>query len=92
MKGSSFTSGVKIEGAKIIDLAPTILYLMGASVPADMDGGVIERAINPTYLQQNPPQYMEPPSNGETKTPGKAYSEEEASRVEERLRSLGYIE
>jgi predicted AlkP superfamily phosphohydrolase/phosphomutase len=91
-KGSSFKSGIKIEGARIIDLAPTILYLMGASVPADMDGSILESAISPSYLQQNPPQYTEPPSNGETKTPGKAYSEEEASRVEERLRSLGYIE
>ena len=92
MKGSNIKSGFNIEGARIIDLAPTILYLMGTTVPADMDGRVLKETINPSHLQQNPPQYMEPPSNGEIKPSGRAYSQEESSQIEERLRSLGYIE
>jgi predicted AlkP superfamily phosphohydrolase/phosphomutase len=92
MKGSNIRSGFKVAGARIIDLAPTILYLLGTTVPADMDGRVLEEAISPTYLQQNPPQYTESPFNGGTKPSGRTYSEEESSKIEERLRSLGYIE
>jgi predicted AlkP superfamily phosphohydrolase/phosphomutase len=92
MKGSNIRSGSKVAGARIIDLAPTILYLLDTTVPADMDGRVLEEAISPTYLQQNPPQYMKPPLNGGTKPSKRTYSEEESSKIEERLRSLGYIE
>lgn len=91
MKGSNIKSGFKIEGARIIDLAPTILYLMETPVPTDMDGRILEEAIIPSHLHQNPPQYMEPPTDVKTGTI-RPFSEEEASRVEERLRSLGYIE
>ena len=31
-----------MEGARIIDLAPTLLNLLGVPVPADMDGSVLE--------------------------------------------------
>jgi predicted AlkP superfamily phosphohydrolase/phosphomutase len=92
MKGSNIRNGFNITGAKIIDLAPTILYLMGTTVPADMDGRVLEEAISPTYFQQNPPRYTQPPLNGGTKPSVRTYSEEESSKIEERLRSLGYIE
>ena len=92
MKGKTIKMGQRIEGASIIDLAPTILHLMGAPVPTDMDGKVLEETIRPSYLEQNPPRYTEPPANEKTKAARAAYSEEEAARVEERLRSLGYIE
>jgi predicted AlkP superfamily phosphohydrolase/phosphomutase len=91
IKGSNIKSGFKIEGARIIDPAPTILYLMGTPIPADMDGRILKEAIIPSHLYQNPPQYMEPPTDVKAGI-RRPFSEEEASRVEERLRSLGYIE
>lgn len=92
MKGSSIRRGFRIEGARIYDLAPTILYLMGTPVPADMDGRVLQQAILPSHLQLNPPRYMEPPEGGKAKAQSLGYSEEEATCVEERLRGLGYVE
>lgn len=92
MKGGVIKRGFRIGSARILDLAPTILYLMGTPVPADMDGRVLEEAIQPAYVRQNPAQYTEPSTGVKAKTPGRPYSDEEASRVEERLRSLGYIE
>ncbi len=41
-RGATVTPGTRIEGAAIIDLAPTILRMFGVSVPADMDGTVLE--------------------------------------------------
>ena len=40
--GPNIKKGWKIENISILDLAPTILHLMGLSVPDDMDGRVLE--------------------------------------------------
>lgn len=51
-------SGINKNGfqgeAKIVDIAPTLLYLMGFPVARDMDGNVIKRAIDPAVLKRNP--------------------------------------
>jgi predicted AlkP superfamily phosphohydrolase/phosphomutase len=92
MKGAAVKEGCGVQNARIIDLAPTILYLMGTPVPMDMDGRVLEEALDANHLKQHPPEHIEPPGGGETNGAGPAYSDEDAARVEERLRSLGYIE
>jgi len=93
MKGDGIRQGAKIEGARILDLAPTILYLMGTPVPADMDGRVLEQAFQSNYLRKHQAAYMKGVDGGEEGAAvNTAYSEEDAARVEERLRSLGYIE
>jgi predicted AlkP superfamily phosphohydrolase/phosphomutase len=38
-------AGRPLEGAKLIDVAPTILKLMGASVPPDLDGRPMEDIV-----------------------------------------------
>jgi len=39
--GENIKRGKKLEGVEIIDIAPTILYLLGIPVPKDMDGKVL---------------------------------------------------
>lgn len=43
--GDAFNSGTRIEGARAIDVAPTILHIMGIPVPEDMDGKVLYDAL-----------------------------------------------
>jgi predicted AlkP superfamily phosphohydrolase/phosphomutase len=93
IKGDGIRQGKIIEGARILDLAPTILYLMGTPVPADMDGRVLEQAFQSTYLREHQATYMGPVDADDERAPvDRGYSEEDAALVEERLRSLGYIE
>lgn len=40
--GPGVQAGVGLEGARIIDLAPTVLHAMGLPIPAEMDGRVLE--------------------------------------------------
>ena len=52
--GKPFRKGIKIEGARLIDMAPTILYLMGQPVPDDMDGRVLEELFEPEFVARHP--------------------------------------
>ncbi len=81
-------AGVKNAGefhdARLIDLAPTILHLMGLPVPRDMDGRVLSEALADTRTVE-----YAGTSEGQAATDG--YSEEEEAQVIERLKDLGYI-
>jgi predicted AlkP superfamily phosphohydrolase/phosphomutase len=89
-QGKSFKKGAEIQGARLIDMAPTILYLMGQPVPEDMDGRVLEELFEPAFIAANPVQVGG--SAGLKGGQGAQYSDEEAAIVEERLKALGYIE
>jgi predicted AlkP superfamily phosphohydrolase/phosphomutase len=90
VQGKPFKKGVQIHGARLIDMAPTILHLMGQPVPEDMDGRVLQDLFDPAFIEQNPVQ-----TGGRADSEGRQgaqYSAEEAAIVEERLKALGYIE
>jgi len=52
--GKPFRKGIEVEGARLIDMAPTILHLMGQPVPDDMDGRVLEELFEPEFLARHP--------------------------------------
>lgn len=57
LKGEPFKARQALEGAQIIDLAPTILHLLGVPVPDDMDGQVLTEALKDEYLVRHPVVY-----------------------------------
>jgi len=86
--GPGIQVGYKAAGAKIIDLAPTILHVNGVPVADDMDGTVLEQIFLPdskliNSVKFQTPIYFEGESVG---------SEEFDQMVAERLKKLGYIE
>jgi predicted AlkP superfamily phosphohydrolase/phosphomutase len=91
-RGPHFKMNAEITGARLIDFAPTLLYLLGQPVPRDMDGKVLSDLFKPEYLQAHPIIYDDEKEDLLTPTPGGDYTEEEAAQVEERLKALGYIE
>lgn len=52
--GKPFRKGIVLEGAELIDMAPTILHLMGQPIPDDMDGRVLEELFEPEFLGRQP--------------------------------------
>jgi predicted AlkP superfamily phosphohydrolase/phosphomutase len=83
--GDGILSGENLRGARIMDLAPTILHLMRLPVPDDMDGKVLTSAFD----LDRPVTYEQVGVSEGTTHDG--LSPDEAAEVEERLRSLGYL-
>jgi predicted AlkP superfamily phosphohydrolase/phosphomutase len=79
------------NGARIIDLAPTILYLLGESIPGDMDGRIIEDIIQDTFLLNNPIQHGVD-RDSDRKTTSAYYNESEQEYIRDKLKGLGYID
>jgi predicted AlkP superfamily phosphohydrolase/phosphomutase len=91
LKGPAIKQGQKLDNLNIVDVAPTMLYLMNIPVSDDFDGKVMFEAINSDYFSDYPVQY----TNYQLKTAsglGREFSENESKLLEERLRTLGYIE
>jgi len=90
--GGPFGQGENLTGAHIMDVAPTVLHLSGLPVPADMDGKPLLGWLDPAYQQAHPVEWAAPRMSGSAERDESAYSQEEAVAVEDRLRSLGYID
>lgn len=86
LHGDSIPSGRRVN-ANLIDVAPTVLCLLGVPIPDDMDGKVIAEALQPHFLRDHPPAYR-PPRPVERCADSRAEDEE----VSDRLRQLGYID
>lgn len=89
MLGTNIRQGVKIENANIMDVAPTILYLMGLPIPADLDGHVLTAPLREELLMAS--QIMQSDALGARDQLIPDYTEEESEEVKERLRALGYL-
>lgn len=86
-QGAAFAPGATIDGARLIDLAPTILHILGQPVPEDMDGRVLSEALSAELRAQAT-------QVGAAATTSQAqvdFTAEEQAEVEERLRALGYL-
>jgi predicted AlkP superfamily phosphohydrolase/phosphomutase len=77
-----------VEGARIADLAPTILHAFGLPVPEDMDGRVLDTLL----AEQRPVAFAAAPQDGVAAGGGPAYTDQESEDVAERLRALGYMD
>jgi predicted AlkP superfamily phosphohydrolase/phosphomutase len=87
LSGPEVREGARIEGADIIDLAPTVLALMRFPVPTDMDGKVLVDAMKEPDMYRDV-ERME----GEAKEEDDhEFTEEEEERLQKRLEALGYM-
>jgi predicted AlkP superfamily phosphohydrolase/phosphomutase len=90
--GPPFRLGASPEKANLLDLAPTVLHLLGVPVPADMDGRVLTEILDPALV---PTPALATISNETISTDGEpipaVYTEEEDQAIQQRLADLGYL-
>ena len=90
IKGNCIKAGQIVKNANIIDMAPTILYYLGLSVPEDMDGKVISEAFEKEYIEAHPASSCSS-DNFSVEGGEGVLNEEETEKVREALRDLGYF-
>ncbi len=90
-KGPEIKTQGLFEGARIVDLAPTILYLLGETVPEDMDGRIVGDIIKDGFLTDNPIRYGAAGGVDDETRPAN-YGDGEERYIRDKLRGLGYID
>jgi hypothetical protein len=90
LSGAPFRKGARLNAHQIVDLAPTILHLLGYTIPSDMDGQVMSEALTAQFHASHPIQI-----SGESWLPSpddhSGYSVEDEAAISERLKGLGYL-
>lgn len=84
-----FKENTLVEGAQIIDLAPTILYLLDQEVPSEMDGKVLINLFTDAFRKDHQAQYQTGQASG-MDSGSTELTEEEEAILADMLRSLGY--
>lgn len=84
MRGEKIRPGVHLTGARIVDVMPTVLHAMGTSVPAGLDGRVLEEAL----VDERTPEHF-PMSVRAVE--GHPLSERQERELRSRLQRLGYL-
>ncbi len=91
LHGGPVRAGRLPAGAQVLDVYPTLLYLLGIPLPADADGRALTATIAADYLRAHPPQHVAS-WDGLPLPRGAAPPDAERRRQElEKLYSLGYI-
>jgi arylsulfatase A-like enzyme len=91
LSGPGIRAGVRLNGARLVDLAPTILHLLDIAPPAELEGRVLEEALVDSDVTRSPrpiDDHFAPPPGEHDYSPEEA---EKIAEIAEHLRSLGYF-
>jgi predicted AlkP superfamily phosphohydrolase/phosphomutase len=91
-EGPGVQAGMTLDGANIIDVAPTILHLLGVPIPNDMDGRALVAMLEGDAAVEVT---IGAAVNGQPvfdSVPDESYTSDDKIVISERLRALGYIE
>src|SRR5581483_2286582 len=81
--GPALLASASQQQAALIDVAPTLLYLLGQPIPRRMDGEVAAALVTPAYRAQHKITRIDEAEH--------ALSDEEEGLIVDRLRDLGYL-
>jgi predicted AlkP superfamily phosphohydrolase/phosphomutase len=84
--------GGALQPSSLADVAPTALYFAGVAVPRGLDGNVLEAAVDPDHLTDNPVRYAQPLAGVPEGEGADGYAGTEVADIEARLRGLRYID
>lgn len=86
--GPGVRAGAPPDNATLLDLAPTILHLLGEAIPSDMEGRVLHEVLAGELAAAERVRYCSP--DGAAGEYSAEFSPTEAEALRQRLRGLGY--
>ncbi|QFU85027.1 alkaline phosphatase family protein [Natronorubrum aibiense] len=87
-RGPSVEAGATLRGARVVDIAPTLLHGIGEPVPKNADGRVLFDAFD----EESTPAATKVERTGVSKTEHGEDVDDDFTDVEDRLKGLGYME
>lgn len=91
-RGPGMKAGAQAD-TRSIDLAPTVLHLLGLPVGRDMPGRVVREAIADELLEERPVRFIPTWEGGDERAKAAAVDEEAVDqKVLDRLKTLGYFD
>ena len=90
LSGPDIKKNQELAGCRVIDAAPTALFLMDQEVPDYMDGQVLVDAIDEERLAKQPISHSRSP--GLSNTGGEKFTKDEEQEIFEKMKDLGYME
>ena len=90
-QGPHIRHNAHIEGAGIIDIAPTVMYTLDMPIPSDMDGKPLFGLFEEKYTRQAEAAYTDERKHEDVASDEYGYSEEEEESVRLKLEALGYL-
>jgi tetratricopeptide (TPR) repeat protein len=92
LNGPGVRAGAEVTGASIYDIAPTVAALLGLPVANDLAGQVLSGAFTGDFRTANPVRQVATWETTPLQHAGEVVNDPEAAaRMEQMLRSLGYI-
>ncbi len=88
-QGPHIRHNATIEGAEIIDVAPTVLYTLGMPIPSDMDGRALTGLFEESHVRKTAASYTDERKVEDVASIEYTSSEEESVRL--KLEALGYL-
>lgn len=88
--GPGVKRGEALAPVSILDVTPTILWLLGLPVAEDMAGRPIREAFEAAFVARHPLRTT-PTFESEERSPTHVVEGEEDAAIQERLRALGYL-
>jgi predicted AlkP superfamily phosphohydrolase/phosphomutase len=89
--GPTIKESYTLEQARVQDITPTLLYLLGLPVGLDMAGEVLTDAVTPPFKRAQPIYTIPGYSRPQVATSGDSDFPELDDKAIERLKALGYI-
>lgn len=91
VQGPHIRQNAVIEGANIIDVAPTILYALGMPIPSDMDGKTLKDVFEEGHTRRTQIEYIDEHKYEDVASEEYGYTEEEEESIRLKLEALGYL-
>lgn len=87
--GPHFQQGLRLDEISVLDATPTLLHLFRLPSARDMDGRVVTEALNPAFMELNPPKSITSYEMGRRASSITRSSAD--AQVREQIRALGYV-